>query len=167
MMGKNRNKKKIICVSIFFLFILSLSFLCKFYYDLLIKGVDEVARNLGQAVDETFQTFLATGKIPELPKMDYNNEYIRKRKKPNDVIINLKTLGGLRTGDLIRKEGIQVGKVEIVGIDYENDDPYSVLLIFNDRNFQLSGHAKIYILSLGLRNEKYLEIVEAGVEIRE
>lgn len=151
-----RNRKKFVTRLIFVLAILSLFSLGKTYYHLMMEATEEAAKGLGWAIHA-----LTTGeKIPEVPKMVYKDDYVRKYKKPNDVIIYLQTLGGIRSGDAVQKDRIKVGRAEIIGVDYEQYNPYVVLLVFNDDNFKLSEKARIYIRTKKFSDKKFFEIVQ-------
>jgi len=82
-----------------------------------------------------------------------------KKTKSNCLFVCYKDLNGLRNGDKIKYKGKTVGYAEIFWINPEEDKRYEVLLKFRDRNFKVKKNSKFYIRTLGLGNEKYIEIV--------
>ena len=163
-----KYNKKIVILLIFTLVFASSVVLYKVFQKFIADAAWEVANDLCRGIDSIVPKLLIQRKFQgEVEKVfgksDYTQSELVKNKKPNDVVIHLRDLAGLRSGDLIRNEGIQVGKIEIVDLDYSRDDPHGILLIFNDKNFKLTDHSRILVQTLGLKNEKYLEIIEENL----
>lgn len=156
----NKNNRTFIKVLMLFLACIVIWFFCKtLYYDF----SEEMGMKAGRGLRDFSISFIpnsveVVANSSSLNKFD--NEYLQTSRKLNDEIIFLKDLNGLRSQDLIRKDGLVVGYVKIIGLDYAREKPHVVLLKFKDKNFQLSKEVEFYVSSLGLENVKYLEIIE-------
>lgn len=146
--GVKMKKKMIIIAIILLLLMVTFYFARRVFYNTMSKFAEEIS-------------LLSTSRgmilFQEITKR--NDKKIKDLITSNHIFVTFKNLNGLRTGDQVRYMGKKVGVAEIFWFNSDENERYKVLIKFRDKNFKIKINSKFYIFTLGLANEKYIDII--------
>lgn len=123
-------------------------------------------KEMVDGLEKQWDIFIATHRADYKPGEKLKDRYYfyeqqkeeLKKKGVNHLFLYYKDLDGLRTGDKVKLSGMDVGTVDIFGIDYQRNKKYIVLVKFDDKKFRVKKNSYFFINTLGIDNKKYIEI---------
>lgn len=67
---------------------------------------------------------------------------------------------GMENSAPVRLRGLEVGRVEDISVNYAEDKTEIVLTLWIEDKYKIRGNPVIYIRTLGLMGEKYIQIID-------
>jgi phospholipid/cholesterol/gamma-HCH transport system substrate-binding protein len=80
------------------------------------------------------------------------------KKEGYSIFVNFDEIAGLQKKAPVMLNGLEVGKVEDITVNYDNEQTKVVLRIWLDKNAKVRDNALVSIKTLGLMGEKYIQI---------
>jgi phospholipid/cholesterol/gamma-HCH transport system substrate-binding protein len=82
------------------------------------------------------------------------------KKQGYRVYVMFDNIMGLENSAPVRLRGLEVGRVEDISVNYTNDKTEIVLTLWIDDKYKIRGTPEVYIRTLGLMGEKYVQIID-------
>jgi len=88
----------------------------------------------------------------------YSTGKLDFKKDGYNIFVTFNEIAGLQTKAPVMLNGLEVGKVDDIRVDYDNDQTRIVLKLWLDSKAKIRDDAVVSIKTLGLMGEKYIQI---------